>query len=359
MFDCNQLKDIHLEITSRCQASCPMCLRNYHGGLDNPLIELHDWTLDDFKQRIPDALLNRLHGFFFCGNLGDPIINNNLHNMIEYAVRVNPNLYIRIHTNGSARNKNWWERLAHILPKQHLVTFALDGLEDTHTLYRIGTSYNKIIENATTFINAGGLAEWCFIKFKHNEHQALQAEQLANTLGFKKFTVKNTSRFVGSSSFDVRDSNNNITHYLEPPTDMYAPIITIDDLKRYKELTHAAEITCVVKQEKSIYIDCIGDVYPCCWLGSIPFMTLTNDESIQVKLEMKKQWKDIIDSLGGRENINSSQRTIQEIITDVRWQKIWNYIWDKDKNIMCAKTCGSVNIAKPIDQKRLIKTFEV
>lgn len=36
MFNFQDLKQVHLEITTRCQASCPMCSRNYHGGLDNP-----------------------------------------------------------------------------------------------------------------------------------------------------------------------------------------------------------------------------------------------------------------------------------------------------------------------------------
>lgn len=359
MFDYSQLKDIHLEVTSRCQASCSMCLRNYHGGVGNPLVELHDWTLGDFKQRLPTSLLEQLNGFFFCGNLGDPIINNEMQDMITHAVSINPNLYIRIHTNGSARNTEWWQFLAQILPKKHLVTFALDGLEDTHILYRTGTDYNKILENAKSFIQAGGQAEWCFIKFKHNEHQVALAEYQAKKLGFKKFIVKNTSRFIGSPKHVVLDKQGNPTHYLEPPTDMYAPIITEEHIKQYKEIVHASEIVCKAQQEQSIYIDCRGDVYPCCWLGSIPFMQIAEDFAKQVQVEMKQQWEKIIGLLGGRSNINSSERTVNEIISDSRWQTTWNHIWTEDKNIMCAKTCGKLNvdIAQPTRQERLIKTL--
>ena len=42
MFSFSDLENIHLEITNRCQASCPMCSRNYHGGLENPLIKNKD-----------------------------------------------------------------------------------------------------------------------------------------------------------------------------------------------------------------------------------------------------------------------------------------------------------------------------
>ena len=40
MFKFNELKTVHLEISTRCQASCPMCPRNYHGGLENPNLKI-------------------------------------------------------------------------------------------------------------------------------------------------------------------------------------------------------------------------------------------------------------------------------------------------------------------------------
>lgn len=360
MFEYSQLKDIHLEVTSRCQASCPMCLRNHHGGQKNHLLELHDWTLENFKSRLNRELLEQLHGFYFCGNLGDPIINNDLQNMIEYAVSVNPALYIRLHTNGSAKTHTWWEELAEVLPTNHLVTFALDGLEDTHILYRTGTNYNKIIKNAKAFIDAGGRAEWCFIKFKHNEHQVDSAEQLASDLGFKKFTVKNTGRFIAKASFDVLDTFGNITHELQPPTDMYAPIVSEDHIAQYKKITESSEITCVVQQEKSIYIDCRGDVYPCCWLGSIPWMQTEKSIADIVRQDMKQQWLDVIQNLGGLEKINTDLYTIQEIIDNNKWQTVWDHIWHVNKNIMCAKTCGKmpVNVAQPTKQQRQVTDFD-
>jgi MoaA/NifB/PqqE/SkfB family radical SAM enzyme len=46
MFKFNELKTVHLEISTRCQASCPMCPRKYHGGVENPNLKLADWTYD-------------------------------------------------------------------------------------------------------------------------------------------------------------------------------------------------------------------------------------------------------------------------------------------------------------------------
>jgi MoaA/NifB/PqqE/SkfB family radical SAM enzyme len=191
MFKFNKLKQIHLEITNNCQASCPQCQRNIHGGLDNPLIKLSSWTLEQFKSIMTVDVLNQINNYYFCGNFGDPLLNNDLIPMIEYSVSVNPNLHMWINTNGSLRSKDWWQQLAKSLPKNHKVVFAIDGLEDTHSIYRVGTNFNTIIENAKTFIASGGRAEWAFIRFKHNEHQVSKIKKLASDLNFVNLAIKN------------------------------------------------------------------------------------------------------------------------------------------------------------------------
>ena len=50
MFSFTDLKSVHIEISNRCQAQCPMCSRNHHGGIENPLLKEADWTVNDFIQ---------------------------------------------------------------------------------------------------------------------------------------------------------------------------------------------------------------------------------------------------------------------------------------------------------------------
>ena len=78
MFPFTDLEQIHLEITNNCQASCPMCSRNHHGGQENPLIKIQEWTLEDFKHIINQEVLDQIDSLYFCGNFGDPLLNNNL-----------------------------------------------------------------------------------------------------------------------------------------------------------------------------------------------------------------------------------------------------------------------------------------
>ena len=95
MFPFKDLKQIHLEITNNCQASCPMCSRNIHGGLPNPLISINEWTLDQFKSIINQEVLDQIDEIYFCGNFGDPLLNNDLLEMCRY-VKDNSNVFVRM-----------------------------------------------------------------------------------------------------------------------------------------------------------------------------------------------------------------------------------------------------------------------
>jgi len=225
MFKFSDLKTVHVEITNRCQASCPMCPRNFHGGLPNPNLKLSDWTYEEFSSMFTPSILKQMQGIYFCGNFGDPIINDDLILMCQYVKENAPEIDLRIHTNGGARSVDWWKRLYSAMPKRHVVIFALDGLEDTHHLYRIGTKYDTVIRNAKAFINAGGTAEWVFIKFKHNQNQVEEAEQRSKDLGFERFTVKNTIRFIGEPKYKVVDKEGIHVYDLEPPTDNTGTLI--------------------------------------------------------------------------------------------------------------------------------------
>lgn len=351
MFKFNQIRQVHLEISNNCQASCPMCSRNINGGVDNPLIKINDWSLEDFKTIMNPAFLSQLHSYYFCGTFGDPMLNNNLIDMCAYSKEVAPTVHVAIHTNGGARSEDWWKKLAHALPADHRVVFALDGLADTHHLYRVGTKFEKVIENAQAFIQAGGIAEWVFIKFKHNEHQVEQARSLASDIGFKHFTVKNSSRFIIEPRQPVVDRQGKLTHYVEPSTD--SPLTFIDKkvIESYKQIVAESTINCKAQHENEVYIDAYKDFYPCCWMANIPYTYISDDESASVRHEMKRQHSDMIERLG---SINLLERSLEDIVDSDAFQTMWDDYWHKEKMIVCARSCGvgpSNNFAKFKDQE--------
>lgn len=342
MFKFSELKSLHVELTSVCQASCPMCARNNHGGLPNNNLPIDEITVEQFKQICTEEVLVQLEHIYFCGNYGDPIMSNHLIDIVAYCNKTNPKLSLGIHTNGSARNSTWWKDLAKVLPTDHCVHFALDGLEDTHHLYRIGTNFNKIIENATAFISEGGIAEWVFLSFKHNEHQVEQARQMATSLGFSKFVHKQTIRFVEKPWFDVVDKQGLVQYKLEPPTEHAMTFIKPEMIKSYKKLVDVATIDCKVKQSKSLYIDAFKTLWPCCWIGAIPYIQSNPTEVAHVyQLDQVRSVNELVSELGGYDAINLLQHSIKDIIDDTMWQSIWEKYWQQKKLATCAKVCGT------------------
>jgi hypothetical protein len=353
MFKFNKLEEVHLEITNNCQASCPMCQRNRNGGLENPLIRLNDWSLDDYKTVMGPEVLHQIKGFFFCGNYGDPILNNDLLDMCKYSVEINPTLYIRIHTNGSARSTSWWKKLATTLPKKHNVVFALDGLEDTHSIYRIGTDFNKIIKNAKAFIEAGGTAEWCFIRFRHNQHQVDMAKNLSKQLGFASFSMKNSSRFILEPKVDVLDKQGNISHIIEPATDTPLKFIDKKAIDSYKHIVAESVIDCQSLNQREVYIDAFRNLFPCCWIASTPYTYIDENNAAAVRYEMLSQYHKIVESFGGIEKLNATTNTVKDIIESNSYQTLWYQYWSERSLITCARMCGRSpinNFAKSRDQ---------
>lgn len=350
MFKFSDLQHIHLEITNNCQASCPMCNRNINGGIENPLIKINNWSLEEFKQIISPEVLNQIQGYHFCGNFGDPILNNDLIEMCKYSKDTALNVYIHIFTNGGARNAAWWKKLASSLPSNHLVVFALDGLDDTHHLYRIGTTFDRVIENAKTFINSGGNAEWAFIVFKHNEHQVDEARNLAKKLGFKRFAVKNSSRFVLEPKVKVLDKHGTITHYIEPSSDTVIKFIDRKTVESYKKIVNNSVIDCKVLKTKEVFIDAHKNFFPCCWLASVSYTYINNDEVLAIRKKMLEQHHIYLKLLG---NTNTLERPIKDIINSEAYQQMWKKLWGEEKMISCVRSCGvsnQINFSQPHEQ---------
>lgn len=348
MFKFDQLKLIHLEITNRCQASCPMCLRNINGGLKNPLLKINDWSLRDFKNVINTEVLNQAQLLYFCGTYGDPLLNKDLKDMVDYARVINPKISIDIYTNGSLKSKDWWIELADKLPKNHRVIFGIDGLGDTHSLHRIGTNFDRIIENAKTFINAGGNAEWHYLIFKHNQHQVAAAEEFAHKIGFSKFQKKQSTRFVLEPKSPVVDKSNKLEYFIEPANDTELKFIDSQDVKNWQKIVQEAEIDCKVAHTKEVYIDAHLDLYPCCWHANVPYNYIPDDITYDVRMEMLRQHHDMKKRFG---TTCTAERSIKDIVNSKEYQTIWNEYWTTNKSVVCARSCGKkLGFAQTFDQ---------
>jgi len=244
LFD--DIRVLHLESTSICNAACPQCARFLRDGKTlDPRIIQKDLTLETIKEKLPVDFVRQLDKMFMCGNFGDPAAAKDTLEIFRWFRDVNPNITLGMNTNGSLKTTKFWQELGEILNRQtDYCVFSIDGLEDTNHIYRRNTVWSKIVENVTAFISAGGRAHWDMLIFNHNQHQVTQAQQLAKELGFSIFRSKVSKRFLTKPIAG-----------LEPPATQFEQIISKD-------------IDCYALKESSMYMDYEGNFWPCCWLAS-------------------------------------------------------------------------------------------
>ena len=352
----DKITGLHLELTTKCNAFCPMCNRNYKGKVREKL-KMTELSLEDCKKILNKDFLSKLKLISMCGVFGDPINNRDLLKIIEYIYSINPKVVINIYTNGSIHNRNWWTKLANTL-KNGRVIFGIDGLSKVSELHRCNTDFNKVISNAKTYIDAGGIAQWDYIVFKHNEHQVDEARKLSEELGFATFQIKKTSRFfkeiyekdefLDSSILDygkhpVYDHNGKIKYVIELPIDKKYRNSTeqniLDIFKQYKDYNAYLDqvtIECQAIKTRGIFISAFGEVFPCCTIyqqvcyGSI--FGVTDDLELN-EYKLYQQY-----------DISAFNSSIKDIVLGEFFKKIQESFGKKSlkegKCKSCSRACG-------------------
>jgi MoaA/NifB/PqqE/SkfB family radical SAM enzyme len=274
MYD--KIKWLHVEPSTRCNAWCSSCGRNNNGyGLTDFVLEDLD---PDRLEQVIDKLPN-LKVVQFCGNLGDPCASKQIDRQLK--IIKDRDLELQIHTNGSLRSKDWWHNLARMFGDRLTVWFAIDGLEDTHKIYRQATNWNKTIENAKSFIDAGGNAVWQFIPFAHNEHQINDCMKLSTSMGFTKFEFVKNVRY-GSKAYDYRSGEPVDIRPWSKHNEQWSRKGKILDKKTGNNVVKkkVEKKNCMHLTLSSLFLNASGVIAPCCYFGQRPFVEGQIDDSI-------------------------------------------------------------------------------
>ena len=349
MYRFSEIQTIHLEITAKCNASCPMCGRNISGGKVNPQLPLTELRLSDVQAIIPPSLVRQLKRLYMCGNFGDPAVAKDTLEVFRYLREQNSTIKLEMFSNGAIRSSEWWAELAGVIDKCH---FAIDGLEDTNGLYRRGTQWARLMENVQAYLRAGGIAVWDYIVFRHNEHQVEEARKLSQSLGFAAFNVKKTARFFsntkiqGKESQPVLNTRGELEYEIEKPLDSRYWNTSLQDeqvlAQKYGSLHSYLEqssVDCKVAREKSLYISAEGLVFPCCWTANQLYLWYRRPKSTQI-------WSLIERLPGGLRSLNALQAPISEIVEGSFFQRDLPVAWsqksfDSGKLLVCSKTCSA------------------
>lgn len=334
----DNIKSIQIDHTSRCNCLCPQCAR-VNNGVINPRMPIDELTVEDYKVIFPSTIIKQVKLITQCGNYGDIVASNTILDCLEWLRENGSTAHINIMTNGSARNADWWKRLASIIGLNGRVTFSIDGLKDTNHLYRVGANWNKIIKNVSTYIENGGRARWDYLIFDHNQHQVEEAEKLAREMGFESFYVKNTSRFINDKNYLTGKISEEET--LKQPTDeKYRStssekfVNIIDKHETWENYINETTIDCKFQKQNALFVDFQARLWPCTWVAApIHFAKIDNIQT--------KQIHSLMEHYGS--TFNSLRHYTLENVLKHEWFAS-NLVsgWNTDEKLMtCGRTCGT------------------
>lgn len=350
MYKYADIKSVHLEITQRCQAACPMCDRNENGGHDNVHITNAELSLQDCKDIFSPEFIKQLDTMYMCGNLGDPIVAKDTLEVFKYFREHNPTMWLSMNTNAGAKNEEWFLELANTLGRMGTVIFSVDGLRDTNALYRQHVNWDNVERNMRAFINAGGRARWDFIVFGHNEHQVEEAKQLAEDWGVERFQLKKSGRFFtakskGKDKHQAKNRKGEDTAVIAKPVKLDNQNLALQKQaqieKQYgsmEEYYNTCSINCKVLKSKEIFITAEGLLMPCCWTAGRMYKWWHKDPRVE-------QIWDYIDAAGGKDYINVINHELKTVMNGSLLESIEDS-WSQDsikngKLGVCAMKCGS------------------
>lgn len=371
MIPYDQIRAIHIEASSHCNAACPVCPRNYHGGQAFPYYEKKHLTLAEHQRFFPEELARRQQLILYCGNYGDPAMNPELVEICQWWLSQNPNITIQINTNAGMRDADFWAQLGRTLVGNHSnVTFSVDGLEDTNHIYRRNVEWKKVRTAMKAFIGAGGNAVWEFLVFKHNQHQVDEARALAQQWGFQAFHAKKAMGFAGignSAAIPVLKRDGELDYHIFPtddpghlnrasmqerdPQKLLVPspdyrnsfshetgssALTL--LPETEARLNSCTIDCMAKRDHNLYVSAEGLVYPCCFIGSRQY---AQDRWNFTNSQIKKFLGSV-----GKQRYSLHERSLQEVIEDPWFNHAFEITWSiptvrQGKLAICADFCSS------------------
>ena len=349
------LGDWHLEPSSKCTLRCPRCPR---AESNNPVEWMNkEFSLEFFTRTFTKPLIeDHIKKISMVGDIGDPIYCHDLLDICRYIKDINPNIRLQIVTNGSYKNKDWWQDLSLILNDRDIVVFSVDGFDNTsNNIYRVNSNWDSIMTGMKILTSSNRCyVKWAAIAFRFNQHQLLHMENLAREIGCDEFQITKSTKF--GSKFDAYVTDQT-THddELEPNQEWVSQFGRYDKSittlrRKYDEQGYinggdrAALLSstgysdsyilpgCILG-ERGLYISATGQLYPCSWVA-----TPHNGRTSKVT----GKFISLEDSLFRKheDKFNLNLRSIEEVISDPIWKVLTKSFKSQDKAFVeCEEKC--------------------
>ena len=316
----------NIEGTNWCYLKCSAC--------DRTIRKDHVKKRNDLSYNIFEKFINEdLRGidispiaFNFCGIYGDNLYHPELIEIFKLIKSRGSRIVLE--TNGSYKDDAFWEELLGILTTYDTINFSVDGLEDTNTIYRKGSSWKHIIR-AMELVGASEIdSEWKFIVFKHNQHQIGQAKELAKLLGIKKFLLRYSGRFIEND-----------------------PLLPDPEYVGLQQ-KHWDQVKSAVKNKT---LDQETAIVPRCMLGKN--IGITNEGLVIPCLTFHSTYNQWMET--NREKLSLTNRSLLDILNNSVWEELAE-LWKTPSKapFICSKYCGMSKEESKITQPDRIKKHD-
>lgn len=271
------VNNLQVDITSHCNARCGACVRNIDGDETKKEVTLAHFDMDVWKRLVSvDTRGWYIVELSLNGNWGDPMMHPKLVEMLDVYSQHHPETALYIHTNGSMRSEQFWSDMGKVCRQftNHKVIFAVDGMADTHSIYRRKTEWDKIIANSCAFNSTGGRSDFTMTLFEHNRHQVDDVQKLAEECGCIGFNLRHShgdhmlintvdGSYEIKACYDIDER-----HVIFEKSDE----LSISDLRDKSAWLDATDLVrenepntkCPWYNDRKIQIDPWGKVWPCC-----------------------------------------------------------------------------------------------
>lgn len=208
--DVNLIKVIDFELSSICNAVCPVCGRRDENGHLTNFVQSY-WTLKEVKRVLDVEIIKNLEMFSICGNYGDAMANIDIVKIVKWIRSINNECVIYLRTNGSIGSKKQYEELSKL---KVVIVFGIDGIGEKNRLHRSNTNWKKINENLLAFTNISESwqTEIQFLLWNETIDQLIPLIDYLENINFNCLYLREPSiRDEYTEVFDIKERS---THFL-------------------------------------------------------------------------------------------------------------------------------------------------
>lgn len=254
---------VDIELTTICNVGCIACARINNNHMDR---NFQDWKT--FITR--DLSQIDLKRVTFTSFWGDPLSNPDFLPFLDLLAQRHPSIVVEIKTSLNYGDESFYKELATVCNKftrARVLTYVY-GVDDLHTRFRKNANFDNLKLATKTLSQLGVSVFWKMPLFKYNQDNFQELTSVAEECGVYKIEsvqYHNDSIF-GSGIVALGDEA--VQASLEPPVN---PSFDDEDFGNQPwqptQKNSDFEDDCPSLEDKSIWIDPWGGVWPCYALG--------------------------------------------------------------------------------------------